>query len=271
MIKRVSALIFALTLALCMGVSVFAFQPNENSFLPTIGGWQATTSNTNYTTQWRPAVCRECGTSGYEIELSDAPSRPGDIIAITSASPNTLTEHSDCGIVYATQLDEPHSADAHKPGVFFSDFFGGVSSVLFTVNSHNTTPFRCVYGGIQKLSADGGISPLWERLSPVYRENLQYRSQCALYGFTTLSVPLYADEVETYIDSVGENGYNQGLINGTENSNSYLFIGEVIDSVSSTILNALYDIDVLGISLLHLVYLVVAVGIITLILKIVRG
>lgn len=270
--KRLFMGLFALAVILSMSVTAFAFMPNQYSKLPDVGGWQIGTFDDGIRLSWHRATCHGCGLSGYEIIVPEA-IQYGDVFAVISDSTADTRQYGDSGVVAFWNAEDPHETTAHRSGLFVvNDVSIPETDVpLFSVNSHTIdTIFNGIIGGFHRV-VDGGISPSYERVYPIYQDSCRDRHDCGAYAFSTFAVPLYVDEVDNYIETLNQSSYEQGLANGSANADALVMVESVIDGVSFPIFNAFSEISVLGLSVMSLVGLFVSVVIIMAIIKVVRG
>lgn len=270
-IKKITCLVFALAVVLSLGVTAFAYQPDIKSNLENVGGWQKGTFNSNDYRHWNSTYCPTCGVEGYSIYINE-PLYFGDIFLVSSATADNIRYFNDCGQIAYLTTEEPHEPTAHKAGVLFLDQSeeGMIDSIVFTTNLKNTTSFRSIIGGFRRVQ-NGGLSPSWERIQETYTRYCNTASACSVYALTSVSVPLYSPLIEDLEEALYLEAYNLGQINATENLEAISYIEDVIDGVAQPIINTLRDVSVMGISVLHLIYLFVTVAIILCIVKVVRG
>lgn len=256
---------------LSLSTAIFAFSPDQYSRLPDVGGWQIGTFNDGTNLTWRRSSCHGCGVSGYEIIVPE-PIQYGDVFAVISDSTPDPRQYGDSGIVAFWNAEDPHETTDHRSGLFVvNDLSIPETDVpLFSVNSHTVdVTFEGIIGGFHRTN-EGVISPSYERVYPIYQTYCATRNTCGVYALTTFAVPLYVDEVDSYIASLNRIAYDKGLVDASANTDALSMVDDVIIGVKDALMPVL-EFEIYGVSVISLVSFVVTLVCIMLIIKVVRG
>lgn len=267
--KRLFALVCVSLTLLTLSVGVFAFQPPSQSPFVEYGAYQIGDFNSQNACQVTgPYSLCSCGTLCYSYVIADADIpddyRGGSVFAIID--PTSLNRAFN-GLYNV--LSDDHTQSDHSINNCYRTYSSGSQSILTTRELTATDFNRYTLLLVDpSLAIDSGLRSFIDT-------NVISVTSHVGYSFALISV----SPVQGYIDGLNDEAlrdavnlaYNDGLISGSENANAFDLISVVVDSVSSTVLETLYDINIMGLSLLHLVYFVVALSIVMLILKVVRG
>lgn len=282
--RKVIALLTITLILITMGVGVFAQQPNVKSpAVEYLGFWQNTPQNQGMLASWSPDLCPICGAETFLITLSGMghqPIKTGDILAIVdNAESVRLDSLYDIG--YCKPYNT-HTIEDHKNGTLIYQNNGSSTNIWTVVPKTTTTNSFVWLDAPTDAVGYSAYYQFWQNYIDGASNNY-IRS----YASSAIVQPYYIAELieEVYIKGTQEptndiieqleaeayrNGYNDGLINGTQNITALSYISEVLNGVTSSVANIL-DFEVMGVSITFLFSLVVAVACISLIIKIIRG